>query len=403
MTRNVKYILLLISITIVHAHAQNCNNTSVGFPPIQDLGTGYWRGEQGGLYPNGSNFRPATHNAAGLNIAQNILPLDTNGNVDLVNGKIVWLSVGMSNTSLEAQFFIPMADTFAQKNPKLVLIDGAQGGQDIDSINNPTAHFWDVISHRLNQSGLTNKQVQAIWFKQAQKRPTDTDFTTYPDTLKLKFKSALQIAKSKFPNTQLAYLSNRIYGGYATTPENPEPYAYYSGWSVKRLIEDQINGDTSLAFSGTNTRVPWLAWGPNLWADGIIPRSDGLTWNCPTDFKSDGTHPSLPGGQQKVANLLLNFFTTDSTSVPWFLISGTTGISNTNQTFLSVYPNPANTEINISLAINDFDVEIINTLGETILMERNKKRINVSGFSKGIYFVKVNDGDKFYSQKFIKQ
>jgi hypothetical protein len=158
----VSAVILLFSLNIF---AQNCSNTSVGFPPIADLGTGYWRGSQGGHYPNGSNYRPAAHNAAGLNIAQNILPLDTAGNVDMINGKVVWLSVGMSNTTMESQLFIPMADSFSQKNPKLILVDGAQGGQDIAIIDDPMASYWNVIIQRLSSMGLTSKQVQVIWFK----------------------------------------------------------------------------------------------------------------------------------------------------------------------------------------------------------------------------------------------
>ena len=148
-------------------HAQNCNNTSVGIPPITDLGIFYWRGFQGGLYPYGSNNRPIAHNLAGLNIAQNILPLDTAGNVDMINGKIVWLSIGMSNTTMETQSFFSMVDTFAQVNPKLVLVDGAQGGQSINIIIDPQANFWNVIIQRLTAAGLTRKQVQVVWFKEA--------------------------------------------------------------------------------------------------------------------------------------------------------------------------------------------------------------------------------------------
>ena len=143
-------VLLLFALNM---NAQNCSNTSVGFPPIADLGTGYWRGAQGGLYPGGSNYRPVAHNLAGLGIAQNIFPLDTAGNIDLINGKIVWLSVGMSNTTMETQLFLPMTDTFSLINPKLVLVDGAQGGQDINAIDDPQANFWNVINQRLSASG----------------------------------------------------------------------------------------------------------------------------------------------------------------------------------------------------------------------------------------------------------
>ncbi|MEO8086689.1 MAG: T9SS type A sorting domain-containing protein [Bacteroidota bacterium] len=397
-------IFLLYNLTI---HAQNCTNTSVGFPPIADLATGYWRGFQGGLYPNGSNFRPTAHNLAGLNIAQNILPLDTAGNVDLVNGKIVWLSVGMSNTTMETQVLIPMVDTFSQKNPKLVLVDGSQGGQDIVIIDNPNAAFWNVINNRLASFGLTYKQVQVIWFKQAQKIPSDTSFATYPDSLKIKFKTALQIEKNKFPNTKLAYLSNRIYGGYATTQENPEPYAYYSGWSVKRLIEDQVNGDTSLAYTGNNPRVPWLAWGADLWADGTTPRSDGLTWICPDDFNNDGTHPSNPVGRQKVANLLFNFFTTDSTTVPWFLNQTTTAISNIQkQNQITIFPNPSNHNIKISSGETLDHISICNLQGENILnltSDKKETSIDVSRLPKGIYFIKVIAAGNSTTQKLIIQ
>jgi type IX secretion system substrate protein len=402
-------LLLICCATVLQSNAQNCANTSVGYPPVRDLGTGYWRGFQGGLYPNGSNYRPAAHNLAGLNIAQNIMPLDTNGNVDMNNGKVVWLSVGMSNTTFETQFFIPMADTFSQKNPKLILIDGAQGGQDITIINNPNANFWNIINQRLASAGLTYKQVQAIWFKQAQIAPTDTAFATYPDSLKIKFKTALQIEKIKFPNTKLAYLSNRIYAGYATTALNPEPYAYYSGWSVKRLVEDQINGDTSLIYTGANPRVPWLAWGPDLWADGTTPRSDGLTWVCPADFNPDGTHPSSPYGRQKVANLLFNFFTTDSTSVPWFLIPNSTGIQNNETAFFSalkIYPDPAATDFTIELPGKNFDIAIADITGRKFLEKKNvfaHIQINSKNYPEGIYFIQLLSENKIEMQKIVIQ
>ncbi|MEO8149639.1 MAG: T9SS type A sorting domain-containing protein [Bacteroidia bacterium] len=397
-------ILLLASLNI---NAQNCANTSVGYPPLADLGTNYWQGSQGGLYPNGSNYKPAAHNLAGLSIAQNILPLDTAGNVDLVNGKVVWLSVGMSNTTMETQVLIPMVDTFLLKNPKLVLVDGAQGGQDIVIIDDVNAVFWNIISQRLVALGLTFKQVQVIWFKQAEKMPTDTAFASYPDSLKEKFKIALQIEKSKFPNTKLAYLSNRIYAGYATSQLNPEPYAYYASWSVKRLIEDQLNGDTSLTYSGVNPRVPWLAWGADLWADGTTPRSDGLTWICPDDFNNDGTHPSNPLGRQKVANLLFNFFTTDSTSVPWFLNQTTSGIDNIQiQNQIRVFPNPANSIINISSDNILNQISICNLLAENILnltTDKKETSIDISCLSKGIYFIKVTADRNSITQKLIIQ
>jgi hypothetical protein len=284
---------------------------------LMDFGSGSFRGFQGGLYPNGSNVRPSAHNAAGVAIATSIKPLSTSGAVDETNGKIVWMSIGMSNTTQETQAFLSLMQTYPNKHPKLVLIDGAEGGQDINAINSSAASYWNTVSNRLTTAGLTAAQVQVIWYKEAEAQPTDTSFATYPDALKEKYKSVMQMLKAKFPNLKLLYLSDRIYAGYATSKLNPEPFAWYTGWTVKRLIEAQINGDSSLSYSGSNPQSAWLSWGPELWANGTTPRSDGLTW-VPSDYLSDGTHPGTTG-REKVAQMLLKFFSTDETTKPWFL------------------------------------------------------------------------------------
>jgi lysophospholipase L1-like esterase len=54
-----------------------------------------------------------------------------------------------------------------------------------------------------------------------------------------------------------------------------------------------------------------------LWANGTTAREDGLKYET-TDLGQDGTHPS-PVGQRKVAELLLKFFKTDSTTKGWFV------------------------------------------------------------------------------------
>lgn len=315
---------LLILLVFFGCKKQNSQNnppnntiTITVSKPIIDFGTATYRGFQGGLYPDGSNLRPAAHNAAGLSIAQSIRPLNNAGNMDTANGKIVWMSIGMSNCTQETQAFLPLVQSFANKNPKLVLIDGAVGGEDINAINNELASYWNTVMSRLNTAGLTAAQVQIIWYKEAEAGPTDTAFATYPDALKSKYRPVMQILKNKFPNLKLCYLSDRIYAGYATTNLNPEPFAWYTGWCVKRLIADQITGDAGLAYSGVSPVSAWLSWGPYLWAKGDSARSDGLVW-LPSDFVADGTHPSTTG-RQKVAQLLLQFFSTDETTRPWFL------------------------------------------------------------------------------------
>ncbi|MFA6572302.1 MAG: glycosyl hydrolase, partial [Bacteroidota bacterium] len=286
--------------------------------PLTELGTDKWKNYEGGLYPNGSNSRPAAHDSVGIAISKEITAIDTLGNPDNIRGKIVLLSIGMSNTTQEFSVFKQIADTFKLKNPKLTIVDGAQGGQTASIIKDTLANFWTVISQRLKSQNVSAKQVQAVWLKEANAGPTQA-FPLHAQMLKDDLKKIVTFLINKYPNLQIVYLSSRIYGGYATSQLNPEPYAYESGFTIKWLIEEQINGDTSLIFSGNRRKAPWLSWGPYLWAKGTTARADGLTWLV-QDFGTDGTHPSN-SGRIKVANMLLSFLSTDETAKPWFLKS----------------------------------------------------------------------------------
>jgi len=295
----------------------NCNVTSVGLTPITDFGAGEtYLGFEGGLYPGEANVRPAAHDAAGLARAQAIQPLDANGNPD-PNGSYVLVSIGMSNTNQEfGNSFVPLANADPDKDPNLVIVNGAQGGQSARVIVDPNAAFWSTIEDRLASNGVTPEQVVVAWVKQAN-QANNADEAAYRTELQGDLEEIARILKDKYPNIQLAYYSSRIYAGYADTDLNPEPYAYDSGFTVKWAIEKQIDGDPSLNVDdGT---APWLSWGPYMWADGMIPRGDGLTWAC-DELAGDGTHPSNLG-TDKVANLLLDFFKTDTTAREWYLTS----------------------------------------------------------------------------------
>lgn len=314
-------ILAFLPLFAVAVATQNCNGTSIGQTPLNDLAAGNYQGFVGGLYPAGSNDRPAAHEAAGVAIAASIQPRDINGNVDVQNGRIVLLSIGMSNTTQEFSTFVPISDADPQRNGRVVVVDGAQGGQHAGVIVDPNARFWTVIEQRLSAAGVSPLQVAALWIKQAVPGPTDP-FPQHARALEDLLAEIARVTKVKYGNVALCYLSSRIYAGYATTSLNPEPYAYESGFTVKWLIEAQINGQGNLNYDPTRGAVvaPWLSWGPYLWADGVRPRSDGLIYVC-DDFQSDGTHPAT-GARLKVANMLNDHFRGDTTSVPWYLGGG---------------------------------------------------------------------------------
>jgi hypothetical protein len=293
------------------------------FKPLTELGREKYQGYEGGLYPNGENSRPADHEKAGLAIAKSIRPLGPDGK-RAADGKIVLLSVGMSNTSQASEGFARELRGSADKNPSLVFVNGAQGGQTARAIQNPDdsgtgTRYWSTSDDRLKKAGLTPLQVQAVWIKQADAGPT-SGFPKYAQTLQAELKNIVQVIAKRYPNCKLCYLSSRTYGGYAKTPLNPEPYAYESGFSVKWLIEEQIKGDTDLNYDPAKGPVksPWLSWGPYVWANGEKKRADGFNWLEKDSTANDGTHES-PSGVEKMGRELLKFFNADATTKPWFV------------------------------------------------------------------------------------
>jgi hypothetical protein len=293
-----------------------------GFKPLTELGTNEYHGFQGGLYPGGKNERPAAHEALGLRLARQVRPLDAEGKPS-PDGRIVLLSVGMSNTSQASQAFQKLLAADKDKNPRLVFVNGAQGGMTAAAIQDPEdkgrgTRYWSTVDERLKAAGVTRAQVQVVWIKQADAGPTQ-GFPGYARTLQAELARIVQRMPARFPDLKLVYLSSRTYGGYAKTRLNPEPYAYESGFAVKWLIGQQLQGDPALnddAAKGA-VKAPWLSWGPYLWANGATPRADGFRYE-EGDFAADGTHES-PSGQRKVGQLMLQFFQTDSTTRPWFV------------------------------------------------------------------------------------
>jgi hypothetical protein len=275
----------------------DCTLTRTGLIPLTDMGKRRYRGHRGGLYPGGVNRPPQKYLRNALAAAKRVRPID---------GKIVLLSLGMSNASAEFSAFKKSADRDPQKNSSLVVVDGAQDGFDSRRARSQTA-FWDNADQRLADEDVTPEQVQAVWLKEAvagEQRPFPRDARGLQSDLR----AIIKIMRVRYPNVKLVYLSSRTYGGYAITGLNPEPAAYDSAYAVRGIIQERIRG---------KLKGPHLLWGPYLWTDGAAGRSDGLVWTC-EDVEEDGTQPSK-AGVQKVVNLLTAFFKTDPTAKRWYV------------------------------------------------------------------------------------
>ncbi len=296
-----------------------CERDFTGFTPITEIGSGMYLGQaQGGLFPGGSNERPAAHTQAGVAAAQAIAPVD--GNVCLI-------SIGMSNTYQKwAMFMTQGVGSVPNLHPALRVGNGAVGSHPVDTTADPNHSVWNSIDNQIAGSGCSPQQVQVVWMLHAERGPMGTfmdEADRYHDDLR---STAINLA-DHFPNLRMIYLSSRSYAGYSDRDNNPEPYAHQTAFGVKWLIESQIDGsDPALS---VESGFPWMSWGPYLWSDGIgadhapggipgrtIP-ADDMEYEC-GDFADDGIHPGM-GMRAKVSAQLVDFFGTDPTATPWFL------------------------------------------------------------------------------------
>jgi hypothetical protein len=275
----------------------DCGRTTTGLVPLTDMGRRRYRGQRGGLYPFGRNRPSPAYQRQGLAAARRVRPVD---------GKIVVLSIGMSNTTREFSDFKSRADRDPLKNGLVELVDGAGAGWDAQKIKSPASPYWQLVDQRLSESNSYPDQVQVIWLKQAitgDSRPFPQDARA----LHANLKAIVRILRARFVNLRMIYLSSRTYAGYAITARSPEPQAYDSAFAVRWLIRDRMQKKVT---------GPWMGWGPYLWTDGMKGRRDGFKWEC-EDVDNDGTHPSKTG-TQKVSTLLLEFFKNDATTRLWF-------------------------------------------------------------------------------------
>ncbi len=160
----------VLTVPVTRPNGAMCNNittniTGTGTPltPLNDLGTGTYLGAEGGLYPSGSNVRPASFEAAGVAIAQSIQPLDANGNPD-PNGKYAIISIGESNTADTYGQFMIDANADPSKNSHRFVVRGAQPRAGAAKFADPSNGVWNpIFQFYLPQAGVTANQVVAAW------------------------------------------------------------------------------------------------------------------------------------------------------------------------------------------------------------------------------------------------
>jgi hypothetical protein len=98
---------------------------STGLIPLNEMSAeDRYKGEDGGLYGGGKNGPPEAHRLAAREALKKIEPLDARGRPSK-DGKVVFVSLGMSNTAGVFRMFKELADRDPQKSPDVLLVNCA--------------------------------------------------------------------------------------------------------------------------------------------------------------------------------------------------------------------------------------------------------------------------------------
>jgi hypothetical protein len=78
------------------------------------------------------------------------------------------------------------------------------------------------------------------------------------------------------------------------------------------------------------------------------------------------------------------------------------GLAENNIGTFDLYPNPADQVLNINTE-GDFNYSVMNVNGEVLVKNANSKTLDISSFSAGIYFVKLQNAKGVQVKKFVKK
>lgn len=419
----------------------NCSAPNTGLTPFLDLQTGYYMGYQAGLYPGGTNILSGPHLKSGKTIAQGIKPLDGDGNVNYGDGAVLIVSFGPSVPGhIFNKFVQHIRDPSVNYNlnPCVDAVNLCIGGKDISyGTDDSTADdYWSDLVSNVEAIGYTAEQVQIGWMYFNAKGLTEEP--VFPDNsilMKDLFVKFINKSKEYFPNLKIMYVSSRHWGGYADTTLTEyyslaEPASYQNSWTVKWLIEEQINNTNPLLqYRGANPKAPYLLWGPNFWCDGNIRRLyDDKRYVCELSFDlDDGYHLSDQQDSKDALDIedvmyygdvgkqFMKNSPTWENCIPWLdTLAGLLRheeIEKSKVDGMLISPNPGYNEFYISLTTEKYPAEItiIDEMGRVVdqfIHEENfstEVLVDMTGKPEGIYFARVMINNKVSTLRFIKQ
>ncbi len=179
-------------------------------------------------------------------------------------------------------------------------------------------------------------------------------------------------------------------------------------WCVANIHDINFDG-TNDAIIGTlyDNNFGYFLDGANGSILASVPAQDAVdAINAIPDITGDGTMEMLVGERQGVLTCYSGGY--DTTTFP-------TGINQqlSQDLAVSIFPNPSSTKFTISYTLKDparVNIAVMNSLGQTVKALPDEQRVpgtyqvnwTTEGFPAGMYYLRINAGDKSVTEKMIK-
>ena len=183
-------------------------------------------------------------------------------------------------------------------------------------------------------------------------------------------------------------------------PDDPENFfsAILSG--AQRLPNGNTlicDGDSGYFFElDPSNEIVWEYINPDT-ANGILSQGDTPSANLVfRSLKFAPDYPAFIGRDVSPGNPIeLN----SSTNVPCDLLN----TSEFSSTTIQVYPNPTRSLITIESTAPVTEIRVYNGIGTQVYTTKDSNTIDMSSYSSGIYFIKINSGNRVTNKKIVKQ
>jgi len=163
-------------------------------------------------------------------------------------------------------------------------------------------------------------------------------------------------------------------------------------WGVntnKPLANFTSTGNPTVNFTNTSTNGVTYAWN---FGDGT------------TSTLQNPTHTYVANGNYSVELIVYSADTCFTDTEIQNINIGTTGIDKaTNNKKINIYPNPANSFIEIKTDLDYSSVSIMDVTGKAIKQLDSQTKIDISDLTNGIYFIKITGKENTVIRKFVKE